>query len=202
MAERLAGLGYFVLLPNVFYRSGEVAPFDPITVWGDEKERTRLFALLGSVTLAQAMNDTGSYLDAMSAQKGVRADSLAVMGYCMGGRWAFAAAGHHPTRVKAAASFHGGNLITDKPDSPHLLADKIGAKLYFGVADDDGSCTPAHQGALATALAQAHVHYQLELYPGAKHGFAVNDTPAYDAAACSRHWTRLQAFLGEALTPS
>jgi carboxymethylenebutenolidase len=183
-----------VLLPNVFYRSGEVAPFDPKTVWTDDKERPRLFQLLASITLESAMQDAGYFLDAIAAQKDVRGDGAAVMGYCMGGRWAFAAAGHHGDRIKAAASIHGGNLITEKPDSPHHLTDKVTASLYFGVADEDGSCTPEHQGALATLLAKSHKNYAVELYKGARHGFAVDDGPSFDKAACERHWTRVEAL--------
>jgi carboxymethylenebutenolidase len=200
MAARLAAKGYFVLLPNVFYRSGEIAPFDPNTVWGDEKERARLFKVLGAVSMEAAMKDAGAYLDAIAAQKDVRHGGAGVMGYCMGGRWAFSAAGHHGARIKACASIHGGNLITEKPDSPHLLADKITAKLYFGVADEDGSCTPEHQGALATTLGKAHLDYQIELYKGAKHGFAVDDMPVYDKAASERHWSRVETLFGATLT--
>ncbi len=199
MAERLAAKGYFVLLPNVFYRGGEVAPFDPLTVWSDEKERTRLFALLSGVSIEAAMQDTGAYLDAIAAQKDVQTGGVAVMGYCMGGRWAFSAAAHHGDRIKAMASIHGGNLITEKPDSPHLGADKMSAKLYFGVADQDGSCTPEHQGALATTLGRAHLDYQIELYKGAKHGFAVSDMPVYDQAAAERHWSRVEALFATTL---
>ncbi len=199
MAERLASKGYFVLLPNVFYRSGEIAPFDPATIWTDEKERARLSGIMSAITLDAAMQDTGAYLDAIAAQTDVRKGGVGVMGYCMGGRWSFAAAGHHGERIKAVAAIHPGNVITEKPDSPHLHADKITAKLYFGIADEDGSCTPEHQGALATTLAKAHLDYQIELYKGAKHGFAVSDMTAYDRAASERHWSRVETLFGSTL---
>ena len=199
MAARLASKGYFVLLPDVFYRSGTIAPFDPKTIWGDEKERARLFGIMSAVSMEAAMKDTGSYLDAIDAQKDVRGGGRGIMGYCMGGRWAFAAAGHHGDRIAACASIHGGNLVTEKPDSPHLTADKITAKLYFGIADEDGSCTPEHQGTLATTLAKAHKDYQMELYKGAKHGFAVSDMPPYDRAASERHWARVETLFASTL---
>ena len=106
----------------------------------------------------------------------------------------------HPDGVRAAASFHGGGLVTDAPDSPHRLAGRVKASLYLGVADEDRGCTPEHQGALAAALGAADVAYCIELYRGKKHGFAVSDHPgAYDEAAAARHWRRLESFFGETL---
>jgi carboxymethylenebutenolidase len=203
MAERIAGLGYFVLLPNVFYRAGSYPPFDAATVWSDPSERERLMALIRSLTPDRLRVDGGAYLDAIAAQRGVRADRVGATGYCMGGRLAFLAAAQHPEKVRAAASFHGGGLVTDAPDSPHRLADRVKASLYFGVADEDRSCTPEQQGALAAALGAAHVEYCIELYRGKRHGFAVSDhAGGYDAAAADRHWRRLESFLGETLSPS
>lgn len=199
MAARLAGLGYFVLLPNVFYRAGEFAPFDMKTVFSVPEERARIMNLIKSLEGAAAMRDAGAYLDAIAAHAGVRPGKVGITGYCMGGRLAFITAGTYPDRIGAAASFHGGHLITGEPDSPHLAADKIKAELYFGVADEDGGCTPEHQGMLASALGAAHVAYQIELYRGARHGFAVPDMPVYDEAAAERHWARLTALFASAL---
>lgn len=200
VAERLVALGYLVLLPDVFYRSAGEPPFDIATVWTDPPERERIMALIRSLTAERVAGDSGACLDALAARPDVRSDRIAAVGYCMGGRLSFLTAGQHPDRIRAAASFHGGGLVTDRPDSPHLLADRVQASLYFGVADADASCTPAHQGALAAALGAAHVEYRLELYRGKKHGFAVPDhAGAYDPNAAGRHWRRLESFLGEAL---
>ena len=199
MAERLASLGYFVLLPNVLYRAGDFEPFDPKTVFGDEAERGRLFGIIKSLDQASAMRDVGAYLDAIASHPGAQKGAVGAVGYCMGGRLAFIAAGTYGDRIGAVASFHGGNLVTGEPTSPHLKADKIRAKLYFGVADNDGSCTPEAQGTLASALGAAHVAYQIELYPGAMHGFAVPDMPVYDEAAAERHWKRMATHFAEAL---
>jgi carboxymethylenebutenolidase len=199
-AERLASLGHLVLLPNVFYRSGEHAPFDAATAFSDPPERARLMALIRSLTPERVASDGGAYLAALAARPGVRADRLGATGYCMGGRLAFLAAAQHPDRVRAVASFHGGGLVTDGPDSPHLLASRVKASIYLGVADDDRGCTPEHQGALAAALGAAHVDYRLELYRGKRHGFAVSDNGgAYDREAAERHWRRMESFFGETL---
>lgn len=200
MAERLVGLGYFVLLPDIFYRAGNYPPFDMATVMSDPPERARLMELLASITAERVGIDGGAYLDAIRAQPGVREDRIGITGYCIGGKMAFLTAGKHPDKVRAAASFHGGGLVTDKADSPHRLADRIQASLYLGVADSDQGCTPEHQGALATALGTAGVRYQIELYKGKKHGFAVCDhAGAYDPDAADRHWRRLESFFGETL---
>jgi carboxymethylenebutenolidase len=199
-AARLAALGHVVLLPNVFYRAGDYPPFDARTVWSDPPERDRLMALLRSLTPERVASDAGAYLAALAARPGVRADRIGVTGYCMGGRLSFLTAALHPDAVRAAASFHGGGLVTEGPESPHRLADRVKASLYLGVADEDRGCTPEHQGALAAALGAAHVDYCIELYPGKRHGFAVLDhAGAYDPAAAARHWQRLEAFLREKL---
>lgn len=200
MAERVAGLGYLVLLPNVFYRAGRYPPLDAATVAAVPSERERLMALVHSITPERVAIDGGAYLDAIAARGEVRKDWIGTAGYCMGGRMAFLTAAQHPDRVRAAASFHGGGLATDAPGSPHRLAGRVKASLYFGVADSDRNCTPEQQGALAAALGAAGVQYCIELYKGKRHGFAVPDhAGAYDPEAAERHWRRLQSFLGETL---
>lgn len=200
MAERLAGLGYVVMLPDLFYRAGHRAPFNAETVWSTPPERERLMALLQSLTLARMAIDAGAYLEALAAQPDVRADRIGITGYCIGGRLAIVAAIHHPDRVRAAASFHGGGLVTDAPDSPHRFVDRIRATVYLGVADADRGCTPEHQGVLAAALAAADVDYRIELYKGKKHGFAVADhAGAYDRDAAERHWQRLESLFSETI---
>jgi carboxymethylenebutenolidase len=199
MASRLASLGYFVMVPNTLYRGGDFKPVDMKTVFGDPAERARLMAIIKLVDNAAAMRDVGAYLDALAGQKGALPGKVGCIGYCMGGRIAFTSAGAFPDRFGAAASIHGGQLVTGEPDSPHLKADRIMAKLYLGVADNDGSCTPEHQGTLASLLGAAHVDYQIELYAGAMHGFAVPDMAVYSEAAAERHWERIASFFAGAL---
>jgi carboxymethylenebutenolidase len=199
MAERLASHGYLVALPNLFYRAGAYAPFDLKTVFSDPAERARLGAMMKQAGVVPVMRDTEALLDVLAREPGARADQVGIVGYCMGGRLAFAAAGAHPTRVAAVACIHGGNLATDDPTSPHLQAGKIRAQLYFGVADNDQSCTPEAQALLKAALDDAKVRYTMELYPGASHGFAPPDLPVYDHAASERHWERVLALFAETL---
>jgi carboxymethylenebutenolidase len=200
MAERLARMGYVVMLPNVHYRAGDYAPFDMATAFSVPSERARIMDLVASLTVERMAVDSGAYLEAIAARSDVRKDRIGITGYCMGGRMSFLTAGAHPDKVRAAASFHGGSLATDKPESPHRLADRIRASLHFGIADPDAGCPPEQQAVLAAALGAAHVDYRIELYPGKKHGFAVPDHgAAYDREAAERHWRHLEAFFGETL---
>src|SRR5262245_62024283 len=138
MAQRLADLGYAVLLPNPYYRAGEFEPFKMESTFSDPAERDRLMALVASVTKEASTRDTGAMLDFLAAQPEVADTKVGTTGYCMGGGISLNAAGRFPDRVGAAASFHGGRLATDAPDSPHLLADEIAATVYVAGAENDG----------------------------------------------------------------
>lgn len=199
MAERLASNGFAVLVPDLFYRAGKFPPFDPRTAFGDEKERARIMALIQGLDTPSAMRDTAAYLDALGAQEGVKKGPFGAVGYCMGGRLAFTAAGALPERIGAAASIHGGHIATDAPESPHRQASKIKARLYFGIADNDRGCTPEQQAQLKAALNAAHVRFDAELYPGALHGFAVPDHGVYNKDAAEKQWQRVIALFREAL---
>jgi carboxymethylenebutenolidase len=198
MAQRLADGGYVVLLPNLFYRAGPYAPFDGATVFNGGPERERLMKLTGSTNNRLAMRDTAAYLDYLARQPSVLGSKVGCTGYCMGGRFALLAAGTYPDRVGAAASFHGASLATDAPDSPHLLAGNIRASVYVGVAGIDPHFPDSEKDRLKTALETAGVRHQVEVYPGARHGFTMTDLPAYDRDAAERHWERLLALLRDA----
>ncbi len=200
MAARFADAGYFVMVPNLLYRAGDFKPFDPKVVWTDEGERTRLMNLLASMKdPAPTIRDVGLYLDALGKIPEVKAGKAGAVGYCMGGTLAFRSAAAYPDRLAAAASIHGGNPVTDDPNSPHRKARDISARLYFGCADNDRSCTPEQRAALEQALSAAGVAHEIELYPGKAHGFAVLDTPAYDAAAGEQHVERVLRLFAETL---
>jgi carboxymethylenebutenolidase len=198
MAQRLADLGYAVLLPDPYYRLGEIAPFDMNTVFSDEGERNRLMKLVGSVTKENATTDTKAELDWLAEQPEVSAAKVGTTGYCMGGGMALNAAGRFPDRVGAAASFHGGQIASTAPDSPHLLAGEMQAKVYVAGAEKDGSFDDEQFDRLQKALTEADIDHTLVTYP-ALHGFAVPDNPTYDEAAATRHWEALEELYGSAL---
>jgi carboxymethylenebutenolidase len=195
MAARLAGFGYAVLLPDVYYRLADWAPFDMKTGFSDPEQRKRLMSMIGSLTPEKAAVDAGAFFDYLAGRPEVSGDKFGTTGYCMGGRLSLVVAGRQPDRVAAAASFHGGGLATDSPDSPHLLADKIQAAVYVAGAENDGSFTPEQAEQLDKALTAAGVEHTIETYAGA-HGFAVPDNPSYDTAAAERHWTAMRDFFG------
>jgi carboxymethylenebutenolidase len=191
MGERLAGLGYVTLVPNIYYRSGDFAPFDIRTLFSDPGERERLGTLMASLDRPALTRDSDAYLSFLLARPEVGATAVGTTGYCMGGSLSLTTAGLHPDRVAAAASFHGGNLApADNPNSPHLLAASIAAEVYVAAAADDPSFPADQEQRLEEALSSAGVRHTVETYP-AGHGFAVPDNPTYDAGAERRHWDAL-----------
>jgi carboxymethylenebutenolidase len=198
MAQHLADLGYAVLLPNPFYRLGAFEPFDVNTVFSDPDERKRLMELVSSVTKDNATRDTGAFLQFLAAQPEVADTKVGTTGYCMGGGLALNAAGRFPDRVGAAASFHGGNIASTAPDSPHLLAGEMTATVYVAGAENDASFDAEQFDRRSKALTDAGLDHTLVSYP-ALHGFAVPDNPTYDEAAANRHWQALEELYRSAL---
>ncbi|MFI5977597.1 dienelactone hydrolase family protein [Streptomyces sp. NPDC051452] len=198
MADRLAGAGYTVLVPNVFYRAGRapvldlpefIDPAADPTIWD------RLGPLVSSLTPDLVERDAGAYLRWLADSPLVADGPVALTGYCMGARLALWTAAAFPDRVAAAAGFHGGRLATDDPGSPHLGAPDITAELYFGHADDDPSLPPEQMARFEEALTTAGVRHTCEVYPDAGHGYTQADTPAYDREADERHWAALLGLL-------
>jgi carboxymethylenebutenolidase len=199
MAAKLADSGYAVLLPDVYYRQGDWAPFDMKTAFSDESERNRLFSFIGSITADKWASDAGAYFDYLASRPEVSGTKFGITGYCMGGRAALTIAGLLPDRVAAATSYHGGGLVTDGADSPHLRADKIQAIIYVGGAENDASFTDDHAEQLEKALTAANVEHTIETY-AAGHGFAVPDNGSFDADAAERHWTTMREVFGASLS--
>lgn len=199
MADRLAGAGYTVLVPNLFYRNGR-APVVELPEFIDPAARPQmweqLFPLMQSLTPEVAQRDAGAYLDWLAGSPLAADGPVAVTGYCMGARLALFTAGAHPDRVAAVAGFHGGHLVTDAPDSPHLAARHITAEVYFGHAGQDPSLPEEQVKAFEEALTAAGVRHRCEVYAGAHHGYTQADTAAYDGEADERHWTALLDLLG------
>lgn len=199
LGERLAGHGYFVLLPDLFYRSGPYEPMNAQTVFTDPEQRKILMEkFVAPATPANIMSDTGAFLEFIAAQPDVKAGAIGTTGYCMGGLMSLTAAGTYPDRIAATASYHGGRLATDAPDSPHLLAPKIKSRVYVAGAIEDTSFPDEMKDRLGDALNAAGVDHRIETYQ-AKHGWVFRDTPVYDAAAAERHWQTMLALFDEKL---
>ena len=199
MAEQLSGMGYVAFLPEMYYRHGDYEPFNFETVFSDPDERTRLMAMVGSVTKAMAASDTGAFVEFLSGLPEVAGTKVGTTGYCMGGGLSLTAAAHHPDRIVAAASFHGGRLATDAPDSPHHVVGRITGRVYVAGAHHDDSFPPEQAELLGAALTDRGVDHTIEIYP-ALHGFAVPDNPTFDPDAAARHWRALGDLYGAMLT--
>jgi carboxymethylenebutenolidase len=199
MADRIAERGYAVLAPNVFYRAGR-APVVPLPDFKDPNNRGQFMQairpLIESLTPEVAARDGGAYLECLAE---VAPGPVAITGYCMGARLGWRIAVAHPERVAAVAGFHGGGLVTDRPDSPHLSAGQLKADVYFGHADQDPNMTPEQIATVERALEEAGVPHRSEVYEGALHGYTMSDTAVYDEAACERHFAALFELLERTL---
>ncbi|WP_329406451.1 dienelactone hydrolase family protein [Streptomyces sp. NBC_00704] len=198
MADRLAGAGYAVLVPNLFYRHGR-APLMELPEFIDPAARPEIFETLYPFVLALTpeliVRDADAYLRWMRESPAVADGPVAVTGYCMGARLTLPTAGAYPDQVAAVAGFHGSRLVTDAPDSPHLAAEHITCEVYFGHADNDHGLPPEQIARFDEALTAAGVRHTCEVYTGAEHGYTQADTSAYDEAADERHWTALLDLL-------
>jgi carboxymethylenebutenolidase len=206
MAKRIAGEGYSVLVPNPFYRLTK-APFTDASNFNFATDMGKIEPLMASVNApGNAEKDAVAYVAFLDAQKVVnKAKKIGTQGYCMGGPLVMKTAAALPNRIGAGASFHGGGLVTDKPDSPHLLAPKIKARMYFGVASNDDARQPDAKDKLKEAFAAAKVRAEIEVYSGALHGWCVpdmptqNGAPIYNKPDAERAWGKLVALYKAAL---
>lgn len=199
LGQRLADPGFCVLVPDLFYRSGPYEPMDPHAIFADPdafkvlKEKYMVHATMDNI-----MSDTAAFLDFLDKLPEAKPGPIGTTGYCMGGRFSLAAAGHWPERVKASASFHGSQLATDAPDSPHRLAPRMQARILVAGATDDKGFPDDMKQRLEAALAEAGVEHSVETWP-AKHGWVFRDTPVYDAACSDRHYQRLRQLFADTL---
>lgn len=197
MAERMAALGYTVLVPDLFYRKAPYGPFDAKTAFANDKSRAEIMAMLGGTTHAMTASDTAAFLAALDTAGAT--GKVGTVGYCFGGGRAITAAAIYPDRVVAAASFHGGNLATETPDSPHLKASSIRGRVYVGAAGVDRSFPPEQSARLENALRTAEVDFIIENYVGMEHGWTVPDSSVFNKKGAERHWARLTSFFAETL---
>jgi carboxymethylenebutenolidase len=197
MAGRLSKAGYVVLLPDLFYRYGAYGPFDPKEVFKGDF-RAIIGPLMATTSNLKAAEDTVALLAYLDTRPDVRGDQVGAVGFCMGGGMAIAAAGTSPDRFAAVVSFHGGNLATDAPDSPHSFASGLKAELYIAAAERDDSYPPAMAERFEHALGDAHVRYRSETYPAA-HGWMNPDFPVYDEPAAEHGWNEMLSFFDRTL---
>ena len=192
MARRFATAGYYVVLPNLYYRSG-VMELGALSPDPNSPTRQRMMDLMGSLTIPMIMDDTRALLAYVDTQLEARKEKMGAVGYCMSGQYAINAAAQFPDRFVAAASIYGVMLITDQPDSPHLMAHKAKqAELYFACAETDRWMPVENIGPLRDGL--KGLNAEVELCPGVEHGFAFPQRPAYNKEAAERHWERLYAL--------
>jgi carboxymethylenebutenolidase len=194
MAQRLADAGYVVLLPDLYYRAGEYDPIDVRALFASAEGRKALAPFREATDNRRAADDANAFLDYLQARRDVAGTKVGTTGYCMGGAISLTVAATAADRIAAAASFHGGLLATDDELSPHLLVDRIRARVYVGAADNDGTYPPAMAARFVEALMDAHVEHRHDLYAGAAHGWTMSDFPVYDEDAAERHWRELVAL--------
>lgn len=203
IGKRLAAQGYAVLVPNPYYRAGKAPFWDSAAAvnFSDPATQAKLGPLRATINTAGAIEkDAAAYVAFLDSQPQVdKAKKIGSQGYCMGGALVMRTAASLPDRIGAGASFHGGGLVTDKPDSPHLLAPRIKARMYIGVAANDDQRQPDAKDTLKKAFDDAKVAAQVEVYP-AKHGWCVpdmpkdSDGPLYNQPEAERAWEKLLAL--------
>jgi carboxymethylenebutenolidase len=199
MGRRLAAEGYTVLVPNPFYRTGVApvlsGPFD----FSKPEDRAKLTALMAPLTAEVKVRDGAAYIAYLDTLPQVNTKApIGVSGYCMGGPYTMLIAAAVPGRVGAAGSFHGGNLVTDNLDSPHLLASKIMATYYFAIATNDDQRQPDAKDKMREAFDAAHP-VKIEVYEGCNHGWCVSDGVVYNKAGADRAWGELIALYKKSL---
>ncbi len=197
MTKRLAGDGYVVLLPNIFYRTTSGPAFEFPPDFKDPRTRERFGELSGPLTPAAMEQDALAYLDFLARRPDVKG-RMGVVGYCLTGKMAMRTAAAAPDHIAAAASFHGGGLYTDEASSPHLLLSRITARLYFGHASNDNSMSADAIAKFEAALAAWGGAYESETYPAA-HGWTVPGSAVYDAPQAERHYAKLKALYADTL---
>lgn len=193
MARRIASVGYYVMLPNLYYRAG-VMELGPLSRDPESPERKRMMTLMYGIDIPKVMSDLDALIAFADKDPAAKKGPAGTVGYCMSGQYAINAAAHRTDRITAAISMYGTFLMTEKVDSPHLAARRAKAELYFGCAETDHWAPMDMVKSLAADLRTNDVNAEVEIYPGAEHGFAFPQRPAYHKVSAERHWERMFAL--------
>ena len=196
MARRFASSGYYVMLPNLYYRSG-VMEIGPLSQDPNDPSRKRMFDLMNTLEIPMVLGDIDGMLAFAQSDPAANARSVGTVGYCMSGRFAVCAAGHRPESVKATASIYGVRLVTENDDSPHLIAKRSPAEFYFACAERDHWAPQEMVDQLVKDLKGANG--EVEQYPDTDHGFAFPKRPAYNKLAAEQHWERVLSLFNRRL---
>ena len=200
MGRRLAESGYAVLVVNPYYRTMKAPVLPEGASFRDKATRDTIFPLMRSLSPETNVTDARAFVGFLDSQDAVASDrKMGTMGYCMGGPITMRTAAALPGRIGAGASFHGGRLVTDTPDSPHLLVDKMRAHYLFAIAENDNKKDPEAKNVLREVFAAAGLPAEIEVYAGTQHGWCPPDSAVYNEAQAERAWSRLLALLETAL---
>ena len=194
MARRLAAVGYYVLLPNLYYRAGKDTKYGPDVTTKGSAEQARMRAVRTKMTIPPVMDDVADMLGFIDTQPAAKAGPVGAHGYCMSGPYALAAAARYPDRIAAAASFYGTWLVSDAVESPHLNLSRAKGELYIACAEHDELAPLAMVAELKALFDKSGNSGELEMYPAVHHGFAFPSRWCYDRPAAERHWERLIAL--------
>lgn len=194
MACRLASVGYYVLLPNLYYRAGRDTYYGPDVLTEGSPDHTRMRAVRTKMTIPPVMQDVADMLAYVDAQPEARSGAVGCHGYCMSGPYALAAAARYPERIAAAASFYGTWLVSDAEESPHLSLHQVKGEIYIACAEHDKLAPLPMVDELQGLLERSGATGELEIYPDVHHGFAFPLRWCYDRPAAERHWERLHAL--------
>ena len=194
MARRIASVGYCVILPNLYYRTGRGALLTAEATVHESAEQKKMFGLMATISNGKIAEDTAGFLAHLDAQPQVKKGPVGAVGYCMSGPYALVAAASYPDRFAAAVSLHGVPFVTDQADSAHLMMDKVKAEAYFGFGSTDFLTPQKDIDVLEAALKKTHMKYELEMYPGCSHGFVFPQRALYNKAGAERHWERMFAL--------
>ncbi len=200
MGKRLAESGYAVLIPNPFYRTAKLPALPEGLDFAKPDDRAQVMKMIGTLSPQTHVTDAKAFIGHLESQSAVdTARKMGTTGYCMGGPMTMRTAAERPDRIGAAASFHGGGLVTDQPNSPHLLVPKMKAQYLIAIADNDDKSQPEAKTVLRDTFGKAGLKAEIEVYAGAQHGWCPPDAAVYNQAQAERAWARLLALFGTAL---